>query len=97
MREQRLSAREHISEGERLMLIGLLTLAKSHNKALRDIEAAAYSITREVDREGALLDGTGGHTSDALFCDYEVDDLLRRLGLTVQAQGDPAPAPPAQE
>lgn len=90
MTEQRLSAREHISEGERLMLIGLLTLAKSHNKALRDIETAAYSITREVDREGALVDGMG-HTSDALFCDYEVDDLLRRLGLTVQAQGDPAP------
>jgi hypothetical protein len=71
-----------ITADQRLQLIGLLALAREHNKMLKDIERAAYSITDERDREGRPE--TCGHTSDAIFCDYAVDDLLSRLEIAVE-------------
>ncbi len=74
--------RTTITANERLQLMGLLVLAKRHNAALKDIERAALAITGEDDL---------GHTSDGLYCDYEADEILRRLNITVEpAQADVA-------
>jgi hypothetical protein len=66
-----------VTAHERLQVIGLLVLAERHNKALRDIEAAVMSITGETEQ--------GGHSTDAVYSDYDADDLFGRLGITVEA------------
>jgi hypothetical protein len=78
-----------ITENERLKLIGLLTLAAQHNKAMEDIKDAALAITDERDSDGALE--TCGHTTDALWNDYSVDMLLRKLGMDVAPNAAPEP------
>lgn len=72
-----------ITEGERLQLIGLATLAVQHNLALHAIVRAAKAITR--DHEG------GGHTEDLVWSDlyhggdvvHAVDRTLERLNIRV--------------
>lgn len=61
-----------ISQGEYLQLAGLLALANKHVTMLEDIAQSAEQITGETDI-----------TNDAVFCDYPVDELLDRLGITV--------------
>ncbi|MBW3624083.1 MAG: hypothetical protein KY468_11805 [Armatimonadetes bacterium] len=72
-----------ISRNEYLQLVGLQTLAANHNRQLREIEKAAYAITGEGDLSEDYL---GGHTSDAMYDtdNISVDDLLRRLEITVE-------------
>jgi hypothetical protein len=75
-----------ITASERLQLIGLLTLAASHNQALRDIERAACGLV------GVEPDGSGytGHVSDYVFGSPErggADGLLARLEITVAPDG----------
>ena len=67
-----------ITKNERLQLIGLLTLAAFHMKAVEDIEKAALEITGEED--------DCGHTVDALFdpSRRDADQLLERLNIKVK-------------
>lgn len=76
------TAKPSITAHERLQLIGLLTLAQRHNKALEDIRAAALFITGEVNDEGQPDDS--GHTSDGVYSDYDADVLLGRLDIKVE-------------
>lgn len=64
-----------ITENERLQLIGLLVLAKAQNEKLKDIVTAVVAITGETDEYG--------HSSDAVYCDYTVDELMEKLGISV--------------
>lgn len=68
-----------ITANQRLQLIGLLTLAEKHSKALEDIKASASEIT------GEALDACG-HTSDAIYDDgsRDADTLLKKLDITVE-------------
>jgi len=69
-----------ITDNDKLCLIGLLTLAKRHNAVLKEIERAALEITGDNDM---------GHTCDAVYCDYDIEELLSKLKLPV---GDPLAA-----
>ncbi len=66
-----------ITETEKLQLIGLLVLAKAGNERMKDILKAVMAITGEKDDMG--------HSSDAVYGDYTVDELLENLGITVSA------------
>lgn len=72
-----MSESRKITRSQELQLIGLMTLAETHNAALRDIESAALAITGE-DREGS------GHTSDAVYGSRSVQELLGVLGISVE-------------
>lgn len=65
-----------ISTKEYYQLVGLLTLAKEYNNKLKDLEKAALLITKEKSEYG-------GHTMDAIYTDYTVDDLLKKLNIEI--------------
>ena len=83
-----------ISYDDYLRLVGLLTLARDHNRTLNDIRRSALAITGEYDDN----DATGeyyGHTGDAVYDDNggRADELLRKLGIAVNpAQNGVGPA-----
>lgn len=79
---------KHITANERLQLIGLLALAQHHNKALKDIVAAAVAITDERDSDG--------HTSDAVYNDNEADELLAWLDISVTSPPTANADPPVK-
>lgn len=64
-----------ISKSEYLQLVGLLTLASQHERAMEDIRTAALQITGETD--------DCGHTCDAIWNGYSADELLGKLGIKV--------------
>lgn len=64
-----------ITKNEYLQLVGLLTLAKKHNQVLRDISQSAALITGDEEH---------GHTDDAIYCDYPVEDLLKLAKITIE-------------
>lgn len=61
-----------LKRSEYLKLNGLLHLAHKYSAILRDIEEEMCRITGEDPQEG-------GHTGDAIYSDYTVDQLLRKL------------------
>lgn len=61
-----------ITANERLQLVGLFALAKRHNRLLKELQHAA----EEID--------SLGHTGDAIYCDTDVDELLRRLSIRIE-------------
>ena len=63
-----------VSKSDRLKLEGLLAMARRHNAALKEIEGAAAEILREPEDEDYY-----GTVSDAVYCDYSVETLLRKL------------------
>lgn len=69
-----------ISQDDHLKLVGLLTLAREHNRALKSIERAAAGLLGEKDEESS---GYFGHVSDAVYSDYDAAGLLRRLEIEV--------------
>ena len=73
-----------ISQDDYLRLVGLLTLARDHNRALSDIRLSAVAITGEYDDTG-LGGEVYGHTGDAVYDDNggNADALLRKLGIKV--------------
>lgn len=83
------SKKKTITASERLQVIGLLALAEHHTRTLRDIEGAVLAITQETDHNGELYAvWGGGHVNDAIGGSYpggSADDLLRLIGLTVEA------------
>lgn len=77
----------NVSRADYCALIGLLTLARGHNRALDDIERAMLGITGEGREIG------GSHTSDAIYerdgdPRQAVDALLGRLNLAVEGGSD---------
>lgn len=67
-----------ITKEEHYQLIGLLALAKQKNRELDDICNAAMAITGDHGQHRS------GHTEDAVYSDFDVDELLRQLGITVE-------------
>jgi len=65
-----------ITRAEYQQLVGLLTLAKHYNDLLSDIHDAVREITKEQDDMG--------HSSDAVFSNYDADTLLRKLQIKVE-------------
>lgn len=66
-----------ISRDDYLRLVGLLTLAADHRKALDDINRSACALTGEA---------PGYHTTDTVWGGYQhsADDLLHLLGMRVE-------------
>lgn len=65
-----------ISQDDHLRLVGLLTLAADHRKALDAIERSACGITGQR---------PGHHTSDVVWGgDLDADQLLDVIGITVE-------------
>lgn len=61
-------------------LVGLLTLAVQHSRALRHIETAAGELLGEASDNGDY-----GHVSDAIYgLDPNADLLLGRLGIGIE-------------
>jgi hypothetical protein len=67
-----------ISQDDYLRLVGLLTLAADHRKALEDIERSARAITGEQDDYGQTADVVWGGTK------YTAARLLDVLDITVE-------------
>lgn len=61
-----------LKRSEYLRLNGLLHLARKHTAILRDIEEEMCRITGEDPQ-------AGGPTAEAIYSDYTVDQLLRKL------------------
>lgn len=69
-----------ISYDDYLRLVGLLTLAADHRKAMADIHRSACAITGEEPY-------AGGHTDDAIWGDtYDLRRLLEVLDIDVQQE-----------
>ncbi len=68
--------RTRITHREELQLIGLLTLAKRYNNIQNEIIEAIGDITGEEDSRY--------HSTDAVYCDYEVEKLLELLSIEVE-------------
>jgi hypothetical protein len=68
-----------ISQDDYLRLLGLLTLAADHRKALEAIERSACAIT-------SVAPEAGTHTSDTVWGGYllSTDELLSLLDITVE-------------
>jgi len=79
------TTKKTITHDDYLRLVGLLTLARDHNRMLKEIERSAARITGETDEHS---DDYFGITSDAVVCDYTASDLLGRLGITVEAPAE---------
>lgn len=71
-----------ITRSQYLQLTGLLVLAQRHNDALRDIEKAMYGITQEKDHDGNPSEC--GHTADAVYGGYTAEELMGKIGITVE-------------
>ncbi len=65
-----------ISKSEYNQLIGLLALAAGFNSKLKDIEEAVNEIIEENDE-------CGGHSFDAIYCNYPAKELLKKLNIKV--------------
>ena len=71
--------KKYITKQELLQLIGLLSVASSQLKQMHEIEVAiADLLLVEEDICGGF-----GHISDAVFCDYDVGQLLKNLKIQV--------------
>lgn len=71
-----------ISYNDYLRLLGLLTLAADHRRAMEDIARSAVAITAEG---GDYAD----HTEEAVWSDLSADELLRRLDIAVAPKETP--------
>lgn len=69
-----------ITKRQYLQLSGLLTLAERYNRELEDIKHAAMEITGDTDE--------CGHTSDAVYGQRTIVELLKLLDITVETVGD---------
>ena len=71
-----------ITAGERLQLIGLLSLAEHHNASLKEIEHAACRLL-DIDEQAELLVRESDHVSDAIYGNTSIGELLHRLNVAV--------------
>jgi hypothetical protein len=73
-----------IRQSERLQLIGLLTLSKYHNEQIRDLGRAARRLL-ELPEDSTHSD----HVEDAVWNDYDADELLSKLEIPVTEPTEP--------
>lgn len=87
---RRQSKRDTITRSEFYQLAGLLALAERHEKALKELEAAALAITQEVDHKGEPIETWGGgHTGDAIYGGtHTAEGLLKLLCIKIQEEPD---------
>ena len=71
--------KEYITKQEHLILIGLLAVASSQIKAMRETESAIAELLLV---EGSHGEGFG-HVSDAVYSEYSAALLLKKLGIKV--------------
>ena len=79
------SSKKSLTYSAYLEVTGLIALARSHMRALQDIQLALIGVTAEIDSDGTPMQLNGcGHCSDACYdADYSVKELLRKLGLEI--------------
>ena len=70
------STKTSITKNEYLQLVGLQTLSESYLEKLDDLEKTAYEITGELDKYS--------YTTDMIFNDRDIDDVLKQLGIEVK-------------
>ena len=70
------STKTSITKNEYLQLVGLQTLSESYLEKLDDLEKTAYEITGELDKYS--------YTTDMIFNDRDIDDVLKQLGIEVR-------------
>lgn len=78
-----------ITKAEHLQLVGLLALARHHDKALEDIKAAAVALLRVSPKDRTKGDGPSladDYVGDAVFGSLDLDTMLQRLGVKVKPQ-----------
>lgn len=68
-----------ITPQEKLQLLGLLTLARQHQKMVREAEGAMIKV---LDHDDNYLD----HLSDAMYDDSSIDDALKYMGVKVKGE-----------
>lgn len=71
--------RATISRLEYLSLVGLLTLAKEHNRQLKYITEGVQAILKPEAPDD-------GHGPDAVYCDYTAERLLELMEITVEKE-----------
>lgn len=74
---QNVTETKTISRSDYLKLVGVLTLAQSHNKALKDLEKIAAELVGEEHEYGGL-------SSDAVYGERDADSLLGGLNITIE-------------
>lgn len=72
----RYTEKTKVTQSEYLQLVGLLTLAKTYTSKLEDILKLVIKITGEKNDMG--------HSSDAVYSPYSVDELIKKLEITVR-------------
>ena len=76
-----------INDDQYLQVVGLLTLAKTNMKRLREIEASLFDVLRVVGADADVPGvGSSDHIGDALYSDYSPTELLGKLGIRVHPQ-----------
>lgn len=78
---------KQVTKEQYLQLVGLLALAKVHNARLLDITESAKQVL-EVTPEDANVHGVGDpdHINDAVYCEYPVEKMLQKLGVSLPRQ-----------
>ncbi len=72
-----------ISKSKHLQVVGLLVVAQSLIRQLRDVEIAlCQTLNVEIDESAKWPDS--GHVGDAVYSDYSAGELLSRLNLKVR-------------
>lgn len=66
-----------ITKNQYYQLVGLFTLGAQYLSQLEDLEKAALEITNEVDTK------FGSHTSDGIWGNRGLDDMLKLLNIKV--------------
>lgn len=65
-----------ITEGEKLQLLGLLTLGRSHNKIVNQVNDEMARIVGDEDKYSAL--------TDAVYDEADIDEVLKNMEITVE-------------
>lgn len=86
--------RTTIAANERLQLIGLLAIAKHHNKWLTDIKESVQALLGINEATEDTIHRPSDHVSDAVYSDFDADTLLSRISVAVELPpADPAVDP----
>lgn len=88
--ETKRTNRGPLTRAEYLQVVGLLTLAGTHNQRMKEIEGALLAITGEINTDGTATPlNYGGYCGYAVW-DWEgrgnADGLLALLGLAVESE-----------
>ena len=77
-----------ITRNEYLQLLGLFVLGKEHSDRIKDIDRSAARIL-EVELE---YNNYSGYVGDELYGDCNVDNMLRKMEISVESEVQDADA-----